>query len=133
MEKIKIICKKRRKLKLKDQNTIKQKLLIVLFGLITGFISGLFGGGGGMIAVPVLTLLLGKPQKTAHATANLIILPITIVSGLFYGMFGNFDFKVLLPTLVGVLIGGIMGALLLKNLSNKWVKIVFSIVIVCVG
>ena len=35
----------------------------VLGGLGLGFVNGLFGGGGGMIAVPMLTGVLGYPPK----------------------------------------------------------------------
>ena len=49
--------------------TKKEKFLIVIFGAVTGFINGFFGGGGGMIVVPVMTILLKIEQKVAHATA----------------------------------------------------------------
>ena len=35
-------------------------------GSLTGAVNGLFGGGGGMIAVPVLGGWLGYPEKQAH-------------------------------------------------------------------
>lgn len=107
--------------------------LVVVFGLVVGFISGLFGGGGGMIAVPVLTSVLKKPQKVAHATALLVILPVTIVSGILYSVLGNFDAKVVLPTTVGVVIGGILGAICLKRFSNNAIRIIFSIVMLFFG
>ena len=41
----------------------------LIFGLFVGFINGFFGGGGGMIVVPILTFGLGLADKQAHATA----------------------------------------------------------------
>ena len=99
-------------------------------GLIAGLINGVFGGGGGMIVVPMLTNLLDCKQKLAHATAILIILPLSIVSGLFYAAFGSINLRVGLPTGAGVIIGGVIGALLLKKLSSKIVVIIFSILII---
>ena len=45
-----------------------------LCGVAVGAANGLFGGGGGMLAVPLLTKT-GYEEKTAHATANLSFCP----------------------------------------------------------
>ena len=86
-----------------------------------------------MIIVPVLTGLLKKKENRAHATAILIILPLSIVSGLFYLSFGNLDLSVGLPVTIGVVGGGVIGALLLSKLTSKWIGIIFSIVMVVAG
>ena len=111
----------------------KQKTYAILTGAIAGTINGLFGGGGGMIVVPMLIKLLKIPNKKAHATAILIILPISIISGLFYTAFGNLDLKVGIPTTIGVIGGGVLGALLLSKMSSKWVTIVFAVVMALAG
>ncbi len=105
----------------------------VLAGSLAGFFNGLFGGGGGMIVVPMLIHLLDCPPKKAHATAILIILPLSIVSGLFYLSFGALNLSVALPTSIGVVLGGVAGALLLSKLSNKWTLIIFSVVMAIAG
>ncbi len=38
-------------------------------GVATGFLSGLFGVGGGILMVPCLVLLLGMEQRRAHGTS----------------------------------------------------------------
>ena len=110
-----------------------KKNLALLTGLIAGLINGLFGGGGGMIVVPMLIKFLNCEQKKAHATAILIILPLSIVSGLFYTSFGMTNSMVLLPTTIGVTIGGALGAFLLKKISNKWLTIIFSCLMAFAG
>ncbi len=109
------------------------KLSSVLCGMVTGLINGLFGGGGGMVVVPMLDKLLKFPAKQAHATAILIILPISVASGLFYLAFGNLDWGLTLPVTAGVVVGGIFGALLLKKLSSKWITLIFSLVMAAAG
>ncbi|HPU42585.1 MAG TPA: TSUP family transporter, partial [Acetivibrio clariflavus] len=42
---------------------------LMLIGLVTGLANGLFGSGGGTIAVPAMILLLKKEDHIAHATA----------------------------------------------------------------
>ncbi|MBE5754272.1 MAG: sulfite exporter TauE/SafE family protein [Clostridiales bacterium] len=125
------------KLKIEEKsNRLSNKKTIlysILVGVLSGFINGIFGGGGGMIVVPMLNLILKYDEKIAHATAILIILPISIISSLFYAAFGNFDLKIGIPTGIGVTVGGIVGALLLSKLKAKWVSIIFSFVMLAAG
>ena len=75
--------------KRKNESLDDKKLNIyaILTGLAAGLINGIFGGGGGMIVVPMLVHLLKCLPKKAHATAILIILPLSLVSGIFYAAF----------------------------------------------
>ena len=108
-------------------------LYAVCTGSAAGLINGLFGGGGGMLVVPMLVSLLKREQNRAHATAILIILPLSITSGLFYAAFGTFDLSVGIPVTLGVILGGILGAVLLSKLSSKWIGIIFSVVMAAAG
>ena len=119
-----------------EKANIKSKRLnfyAILTGSIAGIINGVFGGGGGMIVVPMLVSLLKCEPKKAHATALLIILPLSLTSGLFYAAFGSLDLKVALPVTAGVILGGIAGAFLLSKLSSKWVVAIFSVVMAIAG
>ena len=111
----------------------KGKVAPIFTGCLAGLINGLFGGGGGMIVVPMLISLLGFAPKEAHATAILIILPLSLVSGLIYAIFGNLNVQVAIPVSIGVLAGGVIGAFLLSKLSSKIVVIIFSIVMAAAG
>lgn len=91
-----------------------------------GLFSGLFGGGGGMIAVPLLARL-GYAQKQAHATAILIILPVCVFSFILYALEGYYSGTVLIPTALGVTLGGVLGANLLGKLPTKTVGFIFAI------
>ena len=114
-------------------NSKKGIFFAIITGVVSGFINGLFGGGGGMIVVPMLVYLLKHKPKIAHATAILIILPLSIISGILYIAFGNFEWQIGLPVGVGVIVGGVAGAFLLKKLSAKWVTIIFSILMAFAG
>ncbi len=115
------------------EKEIKDKLLLTATGILAGVANGFFGGGGGMLVVPMLTLLLKRETKRAHATAILIILPITIISGIIYAMFGSFDMGVGLPSGAGVVVGGIVGAFLLKKIKSGIVGKIFAFVILAAG
>ena len=118
----------------KDNNSKNKKTTYaVVAGALAGLINGLFGGGGGMVIVPLLTILFMVTPHKAHATAILIILPLSIVSSLFYLSFGVLNVAVAIPTGIGVIVGGGIGALLLSKISNKWIVIVFSIIMAVAG
>ena len=115
--------------------TKKEKFLTVIFGAVTGFINGFFGGGGGMIVVPIMTMLMKVPQKVAHATAIAVILPTSIISALIYFFSGESGVR-LYPTLlttVGVVVGGTLGALMLKKIDNKVLVKAFAVVMLIAG
>ena len=116
-----------------DNGNKKQNIFAVLTGLSAGLINGLFGGGGGMIVVPMLVSLLKCEPKKAHATALLIILPLSLVSGVFYAAFGTLDFRLGIPITIGVVVGGVFGAFLLSKLSSKWIVVIFSAVMAAAG
>ena len=100
----------------------KKKAAMILAGLFIGAVNGLFGAGGGMLAVPCLTYIGSLDEKSAHATAIALILPLCLVSSIAYGVGASFENGVILPTVLGVTIGGILGACLLKKLSSNVVS-----------
>ena len=73
-------------------------------GMAAGAANGLFGAGGGMILVPLLTRWGGLEDKTAFATSIAIIAPMCLVSIFIYWYQGQLDF------------GGLRGGKLFKNM-----------------
>lgn len=112
---------------------LKNKVYMAVTGALTGIANGFFGGGGGMIVVPLMTFLLKIQTKKAHATALAVILPITIISAAIYFMSGNFDFATGIPTGIGVVLGGVVGAWLLGKLSANWLTRIFAVVMFIAG
>lgn len=115
------------------KNVRKKSFFALIAGALAGFVNGTFGGGGGMIIVPLLVWLIGYPNKKAHATAILVILPFSILSGLMYSSFGIVNVSELIPVTVGATVGGVLGALFLSKLSSKVVAVIFSAVMCAAG
>lgn len=105
----------------------------VVSALLTGTANGLFGGGGGMLAVPAYTVLLGVDERRAHATAVAAILPLSAISAAIYIANGNFDPSFGYFVSGGVIIGGIAGSLLLKKINTKLLEFVFYGVMLAAG
>ena len=105
----------------------------ILAGLLTGIVNGLFGGGGGMVVVPLMKNMLGYEEKYAHATAILVIAPVCAASLVTYIVNGYFSAEVILPAAVGSVAGGLLGAELLDKLPAFWVNAVFLAVMLTAG
>lgn len=101
---------------------------LILTGLSAGILNGLLGAGGGIIAVAALTKV-GLHSKEAHATSIALILPLTICSLVVYAFKGNFPILDVLPFVIPALGGSIVGAWLLKRMSAKYLRLVFSILV----
>lgn len=110
-----------------------KNIVMITGGIGVGFINGFFGGGGGMLCVPLLNKILGEETKSSHATAMLIILPISIASAITYVSSGFFDLKLTLIVGGGVIAGGIVGALLLKKLNSAAISIIFAVLMIAAG
>ena len=114
----------------KKTNGKLKSLWLLIIGAIIGFINGFWGGGGGMICVPTLTSILKLPDKKAHATAILIMLPLSVASFVVYLIHGSIKWETAGFVTGGFVIGGILGALILKKINNVVLRIIFSVVII---
>ena len=83
---------------------MRKKWWGVLGGLGAGVINGLLGAGGGMVVVPLLSAM-GVRGKKSHATALMVIVPLSAVSAVLYLVQGRVGFADALPWLPGSLLG----------------------------
>lgn len=102
-------------------------------GLVAGFLSGLFGVGGGVLIVPALVILLRFEQKLASGTSLLAIAPISLVGVLAYLGHGGIDWSVGIPLAVGMVAGGALGSWLLARVPAIVVTWVFIAVLAAVA
>lgn len=112
---------------------LKEVLRALSSGAAVGAANGLFGGGGGMIAVPLLSGAMNFEEKVAHATAILIIAPVSFAGAIAYIISGYALPHIFLPAAVGMTAGGAMGALLLSRLPLLAVKVIFVAVMFAAG
>jgi len=99
----------------------------IIIGFITGLCNGLFGAGGGMIAVPSMIHILKMDEHDSHATAIAVILPLVGISTYIYFKNGFIDLDKAIPVAIGGVLGGIVGAFLLNRISSKWLRRVFAL------
>jgi len=109
-----------------ETSLIKKYFKYILIGIITGTANGLFGSGGGTIAVPAMILLLGAEEHKAHATAISIILPLTIISAFFYITQNYVNWELTLKVTLGGIVGGYIGAKLLNICPSNILRKIFG-------
>lgn len=105
----------------------------ILVGFLAGLISGFFTAGGGLILVPAFVYILKMNEKTSRATSILCILPMVIVTAIFYNNSHFINWDIALKCALGGVIGAILGTKLLKKIPDKYLKITFIIFLLYAG
>ena len=111
--------------------------IIALFGVLTGLLSGFIGAGGGFIIVPIL-LRMGLDMKKAVGTSMLIICIQSLVAlggdMLNDEIVGSEINWGLLSAITLLTVGGVfLGTKLQSQLSGKFLRKVFSLVLIAVA
>lgn len=107
----------------------KKNIIFAVCALMSGFLNGMFGSGGGTAAVPFMEEILHMDEKKSHATAIFIILGFTLVSLIFYGRNSYLDIKRAIPVACGGIAGAIAGAKLLSRLSGNAIRKIFGVLL----
>ena len=115
-----------------DARKSAQWVELVVLGLAAGFLSGMFGVGGGILIVPGLLLILKFNQKLAAGTSLAAILPLALVGVVSYAINGNVSLTAAILVAVGSVFGARIGTRLLRKLPAKPLQIGFAVFIVVV-
>lgn len=91
-----------------------------LAGFAAGAVAGLFSAGGGMVLVPLLTLLTSMKDHEIFPSSISIILPICLVTIAVTALSGPIAWREALPYLCGSAIGGFFAGKWGQNIPAKW-------------
>lgn len=97
-------------------------------GIVIGALNGLFGAGGGIVAVSVLQKD-GLDEKSSHATAIPVMMFLSAVSGVLYWYGGHVTFSDVWPYLPGGILGAVLGGWILPRIPDYWLKKIFAVFI----
>ncbi len=99
-------------------------------GVVAGFLSGLFGVGGGILIVPALVLVLGFEQRLAHGTSLSAVLPISAAGLIGFAVEGKVDWRAGVCLAVGAVAGALIGTSLLRRLDTRVLALGFAVLLV---
>ena len=109
-------------------------LIIVALGLLTGFMAGMLGIGGGIIVIPALAIILGFTQQEAQGTSLAMMLPpVGIFAVINYYKAGHVDLRVAAILAIFFIVGSIFGSKLAVKIPQDVLKKVFGIFLVLVA
>lgn len=112
-----------------EKKTQRCRLAACISGAAAGLVNGFFGGGGGMVLIPLLVSFCKLPRQKAFATSVAVILPLCILSSGIYYLHGNLDLLAASPYLAGGLLGGLIGGKLFRRVSMVWLRRIFALLI----
>lgn len=99
---------------------MKHSSALLLCGFCAGAVTGLFGAGGGMVLIPMLSALTSVDEKALFPTSICIILPICLVTLLRYASGAPLPVSLALPYIAGSLAGGIGAGYLSGKIPVVW-------------
>ena len=103
---------------------------LAAIGTLAGLFSGLFGVGGGSVAVPLLMLWLGYGERAATATSLAAIVVIAAFAASVQGIYGNIDVGdaalIGVPAIAGVL----AGTWLQQRVPSRRISLLFAAILV---
>lgn len=112
---------------------MSDKVKFAICGALAGVVNGFFGGGGGMIFIPLSTGWAGLEPKKAFATCVGVILPITALSALVYLWRGGLSLSLAAPYIIGGTVGGLIAGRALVKLPVKLLRRVLALFIIYGG
>ncbi len=111
------------------------ELLVGIISPLAGFISSFFGIGGGVIHMPVLTLVLKMPFRVASATSLLVLgaTSLTAILTLFFSGVSHEGWRMAGLLGLGALLGAQLGIHFGSRVNSKALLILLSAAMVLVG
>lgn len=114
--------------------TTTQFLILIIIGIVAGFISGSMGVGGGIIIIPAMVLFMGVTQQQAQGTSIAVIsVPVALVAAMNYYKSGYINFKYAGVIILTFVIGAYFGSKTAVNIPAKSLQKGFSILLILVG
>jgi uncharacterized membrane protein YfcA len=107
-------------------------VLAAVLGVVAGVLSGLFGVGGGILFVPILTWI-GLTQLHAEASSLLAIIPTVLVGVWRQQQYGNVRWRPAVILGVSSIAAAVGGAQVAVSLPEATLRKLFAVLLICVA
>lgn len=109
------------------------RISAVLISFVVGFLSGIFGIGGGSLMVPVMLLLFHFPPHVAVGTSMLLIFLSSVIGSISHIAIGNVNWMYAFALIPGGWIGAKLGAYVNTKMKSATLVIALRIMLILVG
>ena len=111
-----------------------QLLMLIIIGLISGMLAGVFGVGGAIIVIPALVFILGLSQHQAQGTSlAFMIPPIGILAAWNYWKAGQVNWKFALVLSLTFVVGAYLGSQVSINIPDRVLRKLFGFLMLAVA
>lgn len=115
-----------------DWKVHRTPLALVLF-VVIGMMAGMFGLGAGWANVPVLNLLMGAPLKVSVASSKFLLSIVDTSAAWVYLNQGAVIAMIAVPSIMGVMLGSVVGVKVLKKVDATVVRKVVIVMLLLAG
>lgn len=98
----------------------------IVVGLLAGFLSGLFGVGGGILIVPSLVIIMKMSQRMAHGTSLAAIIPIATSGVIGFAVRDSVDWPAAAFIILGASAGAVLGVQALHRIPQRALALIFG-------
>ncbi len=111
-----------------DEIAKENFLILFLFGIFAGVLSGMFGIGGGIVITPFLMAVLKfNPKKAIGTSLGSLLLPVGLPGVIVYSQNGHLSLEYAAFMAAGIVVGAIFGAKITISLPAKKIKLYYGI------
>ena len=114
--------------------SVYQLILLIIIGLLSGMLAGVFGVGGAILVIPALVFILGLSQHQAQGTSlAFMIPPIGILAAWNYWKEGYVNWKFALVLSLTFVVGAYLGSVFSLNISDRLLRRLFGVLLLFVA
>lgn len=114
--------------------SVAHLLILILVGIMSGLLAGIFGVGGAIIVIPALVFIFGLSQHEAQGTSLAFMLPpVGILATWNYWKAGHVNWKIALILSLTFVVGAYLGSHFSINLSDKTLRRLFGVLMIVVA
>src|SRR5690606_2448291 len=105
----------------------------LLSGALIGFTGGVLGIGGGLLAIPLLGLLMGMEQQAAQGTALIMVLPAILMTVRKYNQMDKIDVGAVAAGAAGSIVFTWIGAQIALGIDPVLLRRIYAIFVLCIA
>ncbi len=106
----------------------------ILLGLIVGFVAAMMGIGGAFLMVPAMIYIVGMPVKLIPGTSLFVTIFISAIVTILHAFnYGSIDLFLVIPLILGSIVGVQLGQKVGQFLDSTELKSLFAMLLVCVA
>ncbi len=114
--------------------SIANLIILIVIGILSGILAGVFGIGGAVLVIPALVFILGLSQHDAQGTSLAFMLPpVGILATWNYWKAGHVNWKIALVLSLTFVVGAYFGSQLSINISDKMLRRVFGVLMLAIA